>query len=578
MPEIKQLFHLNTLPGIKRDGTELDGENYTDGQWVRFQRGRPKRMGGYVRVTDQLPGPIRSTLVWSKSNLNNIYTFHQNGINMIQVDQYGLGSSIINRTPSGFTGASDVLWSVDTMYDAAAGSNKTLVLALPASIMQDIDSTTERYLYVGDVVGTGLFTVIADSNGQASGGVFATPPYAVLYGNDGKVTWSNANEPQNYTTGDAGTARVTGSKIVKGLSMRSGSGPGGILWSLDSVIRMDYIGGPAVFRFTTISRQSSIMSPNSVVEYDGIYYWVGSDRFLMCNGSQVTEIPNDMNLNWFYDNINKEHMNKVWGMKIPRYGEIWWFFPKDDNTECSHAVIYNIREQTWYDCELPRSAGYHQQVFNYPVMSGTEISNNRNFTLTTGTGSFNIGDTIIGDSSGARGSIYFIDGTTVRISMIGSIEFVSGEGVTNQTVSGTGTMTALSPLYSIYIHERGKNAVIGEVESSIKSWFTTGDIGLATGGVISQGSPQGLNRWTRLVRIEPDFLTEGSMTLEVIGKEFANEDEVISGPFTFTSDDGKVDLRVQHRHMRLRFTTNADCGCFEMGRVILHTEPGDIRS
>ena len=30
---------LKSSPGIKRDGTKFEGDNYTDGQWVRWQRG-----------------------------------------------------------------------------------------------------------------------------------------------------------------------------------------------------------------------------------------------------------------------------------------------------------------------------------------------------------------------------------------------------------------------------------------------------------------------------------------------------------------------------------------------------------
>ena len=647
MAEIKQLFQLQSLPGIKRDGTTLDGDNYSDGQWVRFQRGRPKKIGGYVMATDQLRGPIYTSLVWSKSTLNNIFSFHKSGIEMIQVNQYGVGASVINRTPSGFTADDKILWSVDTMYDAAAGSEATLVLALPASLIGDLDDQTERPLYVGDAIGTGVFTPVypTDSNAIAAGGVYVAGNYAVLYGKDGKVTWSNINEPQNYTTGDAGTARVTGSKIIKGMSLRSGGGSGGLLWSLDSVIRQDWIGGNAIFKFSTLSRQSSILSANSVVEYDGSYYWVGIDRFMMCNGSQVVEIPNDMNLNWFFDNLNTEQKSKVHAMKIPRYGEIWWFFPKGTNTECSHAVIFNVREKSWYDVELPRNSGYHQQVFNNPVMAG--VGNNtteRVVVVSITSGSIVVGDTITGGTSTAIATVYaigsdgltcyvalnslteltvletitasathvaltagtgsFVDGDTVTddvTSASGTIYLVSTgiyhiivtsgafgtNAITNQTRAGTATITSVSActatvsdydtLYAMFIHERGHNAVLNENSLAIESWITSADIGLPTGGV-SQSPAQGLNRWTRLVRVETDFLIDGEMTMEVLGKEFANSPETTTGPYTFDATTTKIDLRVQERHLRLKFTSNTSDGSYEMGKVILHTEPGDIRS
>ena len=46
-----KVFALDTKAGIQRDGTIFDKEFYSDGQWVRFQRGRPRKMGGYSAIT-----------------------------------------------------------------------------------------------------------------------------------------------------------------------------------------------------------------------------------------------------------------------------------------------------------------------------------------------------------------------------------------------------------------------------------------------------------------------------------------------------------------------------------------------
>ena len=42
-----QTVVLKSNPGIKRDGTKYEGDFYVDGQWMRFQRGLPRKMGGY---------------------------------------------------------------------------------------------------------------------------------------------------------------------------------------------------------------------------------------------------------------------------------------------------------------------------------------------------------------------------------------------------------------------------------------------------------------------------------------------------------------------------------------------------
>ena len=42
----EKIVQIRSGPGIKRDGTKFEGDSYVDGQWVRWQRGLPRKMGG----------------------------------------------------------------------------------------------------------------------------------------------------------------------------------------------------------------------------------------------------------------------------------------------------------------------------------------------------------------------------------------------------------------------------------------------------------------------------------------------------------------------------------------------------
>jgi hypothetical protein len=126
------------------------------------------------------------------------------------------------------------------------------------------------------------------------------------------------------------------------------------------------------------------------------------------------------------------------------------------------------------------------------------------------------------------------------------------------------------------MHENGTDDVEGQNIIAINAYVTSNDIGFPTGGVADE--PVGLNRWTRLVRIEPDFVQSGDMTVEIIGKEFANSVPTTDGPYIFTSGTEKIDMRVQRRNLSLKFRSSVYGGNFEMGKVLLHLEPGDVRS
>ena len=578
MPEIKKLYQITSLPGIKRDGTNLDGDHFMDGQWVRFNRGRPKKMGGYQETSAFIPGPVRSVLVWSRGVFNAIFCAGQSSITQSNIDNNGGSGTVYDRTPVGMT-TLDGVWTLDTMYDDAAGSQNTIVVAHRNNSLSNIDDNTATPVYFGIANNTAAFTAISGLN--VSGGIVCVPPYLIYYGSDGLVGWSDVNQPQTLNSGDAGFDRVTGSKVVKGLPFRSGSGPAAILWSLDSVLRMDYVGGSAVFRFSTLSSQSSILAQNSVIEYDCDYFWIGIDRFLVYSGGKVQELPNQMNKNWFFDNLNYAQRQKIWVTKVPRFGEIIWFFPFGDATECDSAIVFNTIEKVWYDFKLSRTAGYYSQVFRYPVWAG-ESSLHRTYVKLSGvTGSFAVGDNVIGENATVSGIVAFVLSSTEFIVQIPASDQKSvlavGDLVTNNSRSGSGTVDRVDRLYSAYIHEKGLNAVTSQGEQAIEAYFESSDFGFPTGGA-QQNNIEGLNRWTRLIRVEPDFLMSGPMEMRVISREFAQQPDTVSELFTFEQDTGKIDLRKQGRQIRLRFTSNTLNGNFEMGRTILHTEPGDVRS
>jgi hypothetical protein len=128
----------------------------------------------------------------------------------------------------------------------------------------------------------------------------------------------------------------------------------------------------------------------------------------------------------------------------------------------------------------------------------------------------------------------------------------------------------------LWQHEFGLNEVSFLAETSILSSITTCDISWV-GGNPSQDTASGINRRMHLRRIEPDFVQDGQMTLTVLGRKFARGDEEISTPFPFNQDTGKIDMRIEHREIRLKFASDDINGNYEMGRLLITAEFGDER-
>lgn len=363
---------LKTNPGIKRDGTIFEGDYYVDGQWCRWQRGLPRKIGGYIATNRYLPQVSRGLHTYTQ-NLNIIcHSGSASYVSRFLLDLNGNPLALIDRTPEDFVSNPQNAWMFDVMFDGGTFENN--LIAHVTSDNDNIVSTNDGFIYYGDISGIDPLTEITvPDNVKANGGIVVLHPYLFYYGESGLVGWSVANDPTDLTGTGSGQARVTGQKIVKGMPLRAGAGnaPAGLFWSYNSLIRASFVGGAPVFQFDLISAETSIMSKNCVIEYDGIYYWCGVDRFLTFNGV-VREVPNTMNLNWFFDNINQNQREKVFALKVPRYGEIWWCFPFGNATECTHAIIYNIRENTWYDTILPasgRTAASFSQLYASPLMA-----------------------------------------------------------------------------------------------------------------------------------------------------------------------------------------------------------------
>lgn len=580
----KLAFVLSSMPGIKRDGTDLDNNHYQDAIWTRFQRGRPRKIGGYQLLSDQVAGPSRWLQVDGRDPLNSAHTFSPTGIEKLSFDNAGVGGGVVSRTPAGFVRNDAYQWQAATMFQSGgAGTPSIIAAATPDAL--NLLSDTAGPVYTGDITGSAPFTAVSTASGAllVSGGCCVLQPFLFVYGSNGLIKNSDANNftAAGWTIGGssfANEANVAGSKVVRGLVSRGGgNAPAGMFWSLDSLIRVSFVNnGTSLWRYDTVSDAISVLAKNAIVEYEGVYYWPGVDRFYMYTGV-VQELPNDMNLNFFYDNVNPTHRNKCFALKIPRYGEIWWFFPKGTATEPNHAVIYNVREKIWYDTPLERSSGAGAQIFTKPLMSGGDARMTSFLPITGTVGAFADDQIINGSLSGAAGVVRRVFTTGLNVEVTSLTAFINGDTVTTSSGSATVSSTPYpEELNSIWVHEVGADRVYKQDVYAIESRFETTQFQWMSGGP-SGDAQSGANYQMRLVKLEPDFVLSGELKMYVNGAAYAQGEKVLSEAFIITPDTEFVNLREQRRELSVIFVSNEIGGDYQMGRNFITAEPGDVR-
>lgn len=370
-----QPFRIQSKPGIKRDGTLFEGDEYKDGLWCRFnRRGLPRKMAGYKSITSQLPEVVRGMDAYFFGGVNYIHLGSQSFCTQVQSDQAGNPGTQGDRTPAaGFTPSANNLWMFDQFYNTATG--QTTIVSNPGQNLADITNSVETPVFFGPA--SAVTPLVASGMPNVSGGVVAIAPYLLGYGNFGRIDVSQINNISAGVTFNS--AFISDQKVVKGLPLRNGSGgPAAIFWTLADLVIATY--NPALlagipFNFNTISAEISVLSSQAIVEFDGIYYWPEVDHFSLFNGV-VREMPNSFNVEWFFKNLTFAQRQKVFAIKIQSFGEIWWCAPMFGATECNWALIYNTYLNVWYDTPLPdaatgtgggsRSAGTAPRVFNKP--------------------------------------------------------------------------------------------------------------------------------------------------------------------------------------------------------------------
>lgn len=362
-----KLCLLRPEPGISRDGTDFSSRKWIDGEWTRFYRGLPQKMGGYKEIIGSTHIP-RGTIIVPHVNHFDVYIGDERGLSYFLIDSSGnLLTTMLDRTPTPFNISPNNEWSFDVMYSTI--SNESILIAYVGQNLNSIENDFDTPIYYGNISPSPITTPFIPTGNTTSGGVLVLHPFLMFFGNNGEVSWTAPNDPTTVIN----SARVTGSKIITGARTRGGSeSPAGLLWSLDSLLRVTNTGpGPEDFNFDTVTDQSSIISNKCIIQQDSTYYWCAVDRFLYYNGV-VQELPNDSCLEFFFGELNYSQRQKVWATKISKWGEIWWYFPRGTSTECNHAVIYNYREKTWYDTPISRSIGDFDQTFQFPIWCDNE--------------------------------------------------------------------------------------------------------------------------------------------------------------------------------------------------------------
>lgn len=250
-----------------------------------------------------------------------------------------------------FAGGATKLFKLDgsdfSMDDVSATTYSTVTrwrfTQFGNSLIAAGDSNTlQRF----DMAGGSAFTNLASDAPRAKF-VTVVRDFVVSGNVDGhpaRVQWSGINDETVWTTTSTSQADyqdVPDGGIVQGVT----GGEFGLVLLERSIYRMSYVGTPLIFQFDNITRNLGCYEPNSVVQWQGITYFLSDDGFYACDGQSIVDIGAEKVNRYFFNSVQKAELDKMSAAVDPSKSLIIWGYLSTDTDY--RLIIYHVPTKRW---------------------------------------------------------------------------------------------------------------------------------------------------------------------------------------------------------------------------------------
>lgn len=415
MPFVK----IDIPPGMYLNGTEYGAAGrWRLGNLIRFFRGEPQPVGGWVNtvldtpgqapvggytvgnfssvILNHIAGTCRGIIAWRDNSetkwmafgtTRKLYAY--DGTTLYDITPTGLGVGEENQffgtgfgaldygeeeygTPRSASGASIVedpgAWTLDIWGEnliACANWKGRLYQwdpTTPSTLAAEIDdgSGTEVPQNCRAVMVSNERHLIALGAGEWTG--------VVWNNNRRRVAWSTSEDMEDWTpvaTNSAGDLQLnTNGLIVCGTKFRNEM----LIWTDVDLHRMTYIGAPYFYSIKPVASSAGIVSIQGYVVTNQFVFWVSKEGFFVYDGT-VKELFPEVD-DYYQDRVTQTQQGKIACGHNPQFNEIWVFYPSNsvDNIENDSYLIWNYDEDTWaVGNTLSRSSWNDALIWESPV-------------------------------------------------------------------------------------------------------------------------------------------------------------------------------------------------------------------
>lgn len=159
-----------------------------------------------------------------------------------------------------------------------------------------------------------------------------------------RVNWSGIGNETTWTS--SATTQADYQDIPDGGNIQGiTGGEFGLVLLERSIVRMSYIGTPLVFQFDNIARNLGCFEPNSVIQWQGITYFLADDGFYACNGQQVEGIGAEKVNRFFFADLEESLLGNMSAAIDPFRALVMWGYPSISDDY--RILVYHIPTKRW---------------------------------------------------------------------------------------------------------------------------------------------------------------------------------------------------------------------------------------
>lgn len=221
-----------------------------------------------------------------------------------------------------------------TMWKFTQFGNK-VIAATEAHTLQAYDLTTTGNFGViaSDAPKVKYVTVVRD---------FVVTGYQTDYPT--RVQWSGINNETTWAS--SGTTQADYQDIPDGGRVQGVTGGEFGLVLMDrSIHRMSYVGTPLIFQFDNISRNLGCYEANSVIQWQGVTYFLSDDGFYACDGQQIVNIGAEKVNRYFFSTLRDAEIENMSAAIDPGKNLVMWGYPSTDLTY--RVLMYHVPTKRW---------------------------------------------------------------------------------------------------------------------------------------------------------------------------------------------------------------------------------------